>query len=65
MDLDMLRQDEIWMITKHSDGHSVIMSLDQYNVRFDKKLSKGYLNGLYAGIPIIDTFTGLEYDDGE
>ncbi|HJJ55322.1 MAG TPA: ATP-binding protein, partial [Methanocorpusculum sp.] len=64
MDLDMLRQDEIWMITKHSDGHSGIMSLDQYNVRFDKKLAKGYLGGLYGGIPLIDTFTGLEYDEG-
>jgi len=62
MDLDLLRQDEIWMITKHLDGHSVLMSLDQYNVRFDKRLSKAYLSGLYGGVPIIDTFSGIEYE---
>ena len=60
MDLDLLRRDEIWLITKHSNGESELKSLDEYSVRFDKRLIKAYLSGAYGAIPIIDTYLPLE-----
>ena len=62
MDLDLLRRDEIWLITKHSNGESELKSLDEYSVRFDKRLIKAYLSGAYGAIPIIDTYLPLEND---
>lgn len=62
MNLNLLRRDEIWLITKHSDGASELKSLDEYSVRFDKRLTKAYLSGLYGGIPIIDTYLPIEHN---
>lgn len=50
MDLDLLRQDEIWIFT-NKDYSSKIYSLSDYNVRFDKKIQKAYLRGAFGGIP--------------
>ena len=62
MDLNLLRRDEIWLITKHSNGESELKSLDEYSVRFDKRLVKAYLNGVYGAIPLIDTYLPIEIE---
>ncbi len=54
LDQDLLRRDEIWFVTKNSDGHSDLYSLDDYNERFDKNIEKMYLGGRYDGIPRIN-----------
>ncbi len=51
LDFNLLRQDEIWIIEKSKDGSSRLYSLDEYNVRFDQKVDKAYLEGRYGGVP--------------
>ena len=51
LDLDIFRQDEIKFMNRDKEGASYLTSLNDYNVRFDKKLLKEYLMGEYGGIP--------------
>ena len=51
MDLKLLRRDEINFINKDEQGYSTIYSLDNYDVRFDKKVVTEYLNGHYGAVP--------------
>lgn len=48
---DLLRKDEIWFVKKGPTGASSIYSLEDYNIRFDKKIRKDYLLGRYQAIP--------------
>ncbi len=48
---DLLRKDEIWFVQKDQSGASSIYSLEEYNIRFDKKIRKDYLLGRYQAIP--------------
>lgn len=59
LDLDNLRQDEIWISERNSKEGTKLYSLDKYKVRFDAKIDKGYLLGRYGGIPKI---RGLKED---
>lgn len=52
MDLNLLRRDEICFVNKNEDGYSNIYSLDDYDVRFDKKIVNEYLKGKYGAIPV-------------
>ena len=52
LDFGLLRQDEIWLTDKDANGETSIYSLDEYNVRFDQKVEKAYLEGRYGGVPI-------------
>lgn len=54
MDLNMLRQDEVWLIERDCNGMSNLISLNKYNIRSDKVLDKDYLKGRYGGIPKIN-----------
>ena len=53
LDQDLLRRDEVWFVSKVSNK-SNLYSLEEYNVRFDKKIDKAYLEGRYGGIPLFD-----------
>lgn len=55
LDFGLLRQDEIWIANKNNSGSTELYSLDEYNVRFDKKVDKAYLEGRYGGIPIFSS----------
>ncbi len=52
LDLDLLRQDEIWFVERKKDHSSRIYSLNKFRARFDKKIDKEYLLGRYGAIPI-------------
>lgn len=52
MDLDYVRQDEIWFIERQPDHSSRIYSLNKFKARFDKKIEKEYLLGRYGAIPV-------------
>ncbi len=52
LDLDLVRQDEIWFVERLSDKSSNLYSLNRYNARFDKKIEKDYLIGRYGAIPV-------------
>lgn len=53
LDFNILRRDEIWFVEK-KDNISNLYSLEEFNVRFDKKIDKAYLEGRYGGVPIFD-----------
>lgn len=55
LDFDLLRRDEIWFVNKRRSGESDIYSLEEYNVRFDQKIDKAYLEGRYGGVPVFNT----------
>ena len=49
----LLRKDEIWFVVKDERGSSTLHSLEEYNVRFDKRIRKDYLLGRFKAIPKI------------
>lgn len=57
MDQELFRRDEIWFIERDNHNSSEIYSLDRFKERYDKKLSKAYLEGRYGAIPIFKQFT--------
>lgn len=56
MDQSIFRRDEIWFIERNTENVSVIYSLDRFKERYDKVLSKAYLDGRYGAIPVFGTF---------
>lgn len=60
LDLDLLRQDEIWFVKREKDHSSRIYSLNMYRERFDKKIEKEYLIGRYGAIPNLEKLDDLE-----
>ena len=55
LDLDLVRQDEIWFVERNQDHSSQIYSLNRFKERFDKKIEKEYLIGRYGAIPIFNS----------
>ena len=49
----LFRKDEIWFVVKDDSGASLLHSLEDYNVRFDKEIRKDYLLGRFKAIPRI------------
>ncbi|MDO5425334.1 MAG: AAA family ATPase [Eubacteriales bacterium] len=56
MDQSLFRRDEIWFVERNAENASVIYSLDRFKERYDKVLSKAYLEGRYGAIPIFRSF---------
>ena len=56
MDQDLFRRDEIWFVERNKDNQSTIYSLDKFKERYDRVLSKSYLEGRYGAIPIFSSF---------
>ena len=57
MDQILFRRDEIWFVERDADNASNIYSLDRFKERYDKKLSKAYLEGRYGAIPVFKQFS--------
>lgn len=55
LNLDMVRQDEIFFVESTPTGDSVLYPFDRFKERFDKKIEKAYLDGRYGGVPIFDS----------
>lgn len=51
MNLQNLRQDEIWFIKRNNDNSSEIYSLNKFKERFDHSVTKDYLLGRYGAVP--------------
>ena len=56
MDQRLFRRDEIWFIERGEEGNSKVYSLDRFKERYDKVLSKAYLEGRYGAIPVFKKF---------
>jgi AAA15 family ATPase/GTPase len=57
MDQSLFRRDEIWFVERDAENASNIYSLDRFKERYDKKLSKAYLEGRYGAIPVFRQFS--------
>ncbi len=51
MNLNILRQDEIWFVERKEDHSSEIYSLNKFKERFDHSVAKDYLLGRYGAVP--------------
>lgn len=56
LDLDVLRQDEIWFAERATDNSTSLFSLLKFKARFDKDIRKDYLFGRYGALPIFGSF---------
>lgn len=65
LDLELLRQDEIWFVERQEDHSSSIFSLNKFRERFDKRIDKEYLLGRYGAIPVFDDDFGRWEDVNE
>ena len=54
LDLDLVRQDEVWFVKRLEDHSSEIYSLNRYKERYDKKIDKEYLLGRYEAVPVFE-----------
>lgn len=63
LDLDLLRQDEIWFAEKDKEGSSHIYSLSEFKPRYDKDIRKGYLEGKFSAIPFFSEPKNLKWDE--
>ncbi|MEJ6949385.1 AAA family ATPase [Natronospora cellulosivora (SeqCode)] len=57
MDQDLLRRDEIWFVERNNENISHLYSLDRFKERYDRNISKSYLEGRYGAIPIFKNFS--------
>lgn len=62
MDQELFRRDEIWFVERDENNASKIYSLDRFKERYDKKLSKAYLQGRYGAIPVFRKFSFKKED---
>lgn len=60
MDQNLFRRDEIWFVERDANNVSNLYSLDRFKERYDKKLSKSYLEGRYGAIPAFSDFSFME-----
>lgn len=61
LNLELLRQDEIWFVEREPDKSSKVYSLDDFKARYDKRIDKEYLLGRYGAIPSLQ----LDFDREE
>lgn len=60
MDQSLFRRDEIWFVERNENNASSFYSLDRFKQRYDKRLSKAYLEGRYGAIPVFSSFAFKE-----
>lgn len=56
MEQSLFRRDEVWFVERNEQNTSTIYSLDRFKERYDKRLSKAYLEGRYGAIPVFSSF---------
>jgi AAA15 family ATPase/GTPase len=52
-----LRRDEVWFAEKKLDGTSELYPLSDFSPRKNENLERGYLQGRYGGVPILNEAT--------
>lgn len=51
LDLNLLRQDEVWFVERQPDCNSRLYPLSEFKERFDKNIEREYMLGRYGAIP--------------
>ena len=57
--LGHLNRDEVWITEKRPDGSTELIALSDFrgtNVRRSTNLERGYLQGRFGGVPVVDEF---------
>lgn len=54
LDQELMRRDQVWFVEKNAEGASQVYPLTDFSPRNREALQKGYLNGRYGAIPLID-----------
>lgn len=49
-----LRRDEVWFAEKKPDGASALYPLSDFSPRTNENLERGYLQGRYGGVPLLN-----------
>ena len=63
LSLDIFRRDQIWFAEKDpKKGATDLYPLDDFSVRKNENIQKGYLNGRYGAIPFVATGDSLWED---
>ena len=63
LNLDLLRQDEIWFVEKNQQtGSSQLYSLSEFKPRYDLDIQKGYLKGRFGAIPFLAPLENLKWN---
>lgn len=62
LDLDIIRQDEIWLTEKNKKGSTELYPLSDYKTHHTIDIRKGYLEGRYGAIPFLGNFSDLNWD---
>lgn len=52
LDLELVRQDELWFVESQEDQSSTVFSLNKFKERIDKRIDREYLLGRYGAIPV-------------
>lgn len=65
MDLELVRQDEIWFVERNKNNESELFSLDVFKERYDKRIEKAYLEGRYGAIPVFSSFDTFDAQESE
>lgn len=64
LDLTLFRRDQIWFVEKEKYGESHLYPLSDFSPRKDESLHKGYLQGRYGAIPLVDNLIeGFDSDN--
>lgn len=59
LDLQLLRRDEIWFVERDARYSSNLYSLENFKVRYDKRIEKDYLDGRYGAVPLFKEFSSF------
>lgn len=64
LDLSLLRRDAIWFVEKSPQGISNLYSLEEFKIRHDLDIRKGYLQGRFGAIPVFGSLLAPQSQEG-
>lgn len=62
LDQELFRKDEIWLSIKNKHKATELVSINEYNIRFDKLIMKDYLLGRFRGVPKFGDNESLKFE---
>ena len=65
LDLEIFRQDEIWLSEKDKSGSTQMYPLSDFKPRYDLDIRKGYLAGRFGAIPFLGNLKDLNWQHAE
>jgi AAA15 family ATPase/GTPase len=62
LDQEIFRPDEIWFTKKNKEGATELFALSEFKEHHTIDIRKGYLNGRYGGIPVLNELINLNWE---